>query len=160
MLSIHRSHLCLAGTLLLAACGAQNEASSATKGLQPNLRFVGNTVRLLTVPGTPTVAYGGTVKVPCNTGGLRIKYKYGNGGGVAAGAHQNKGQALGSAAFTFAFAGLGSGVAREAIASVGAIVNPNVETPFAIVLDAANAVAPETSEVDNVFKAQILRVCP
>ncbi len=157
-----RSHSFLAFVAVaLSGCGAHEslETSSSVKAVGPNLRFVGSSVELTSVPGKPTVAPGGKVEVPCSTTGIRIKYKYANGGNLAAAAHKNSGQALGSAQYSFSMAALGSGVAREAHVSLGAIVNPNVETPFRITLDHTGGLI-ELSETDNAFKANIVRVCP
>lgn len=161
MLGLNRTLAPVLVTLCLSACGQSGAPdASSTRSSQPNLRFIGKTVTLLTVPGTPTLEYGKQAIVPCNTGGIRIRYRYGNGGDVGAVAHQNKSAAFGSPAFAFSFGALASGQGRDAIASIGAIVSPNVSTAIAIVLDAGLAVTPETSESDNVFKAFIVRQCP
>src|SRR5262245_12517857 len=119
MLGRIRSYALLACSFIAGACGQSGvHESSAPKALQPNLRFVGNTVVLATVPGAPLLKFGEKAVVPCNTGGIRIRYKYGNGGPVPAVAHQNKSVALGSPAFTFAFGPLGPGATRDAVNSI------------------------------------------
>ena len=155
--------LTLAGTL--TGCGVKSpseESESATMAVAalPNLRFVGLNVEVH-VPsgGTIVVAKDTVFKVPCNTSGLRARYKYGNGGPVIAGAHVNAGITLGGATYPFAQAALAAGASREAWASWGTLTPANTPISVAIRLDNGGAVA-ESNELDNVWKAQVIRVCP
>jgi hypothetical protein len=105
-----------------------------------------------------TLPYGGVVEVPCNTTHIRVRYRYVNGGALGAGAHSNRSFVSGLPSDVNPQAALAAGGARVDWFSHALAIPANTPRTLVIGLDNFGAV-PESSEANNVFKGDIVRLC-